>query len=95
MSFLRPSIFRGRTAVVTGGGSGIGFAIARELVELSCSVVIAGRSESKLSEAVDQLQARSTDGVTVAHKQCNIREEEAVRDALQVGVDEVGVGGTR
>ena len=33
-SFLRPGLFAGRTAVVTGGGTGIGRAISAELLAL-------------------------------------------------------------
>ena len=42
---------QGKTAVVTGGGSGIGLGIARALAGAGCRVVIAGRSEEKLRQA--------------------------------------------
>jgi NAD(P)-dependent dehydrogenase (short-subunit alcohol dehydrogenase family) len=42
----------GKVAVVTGGNSGIGFAIAREFVEQGASVVITGRRQAQLDEAV-------------------------------------------
>ncbi len=45
----------GRTAVVTGGGSGLGFAIARALVGHGARVVIIGRREAALEEAVRRL----------------------------------------
>ncbi|HZZ30263.1 MAG TPA: SDR family NAD(P)-dependent oxidoreductase [Pirellulales bacterium] len=44
----------GKTAVVTGGGSGIGAAIATALAEQGARVVIAGRHEKKLREAADK-----------------------------------------
>src|SRR5438270_552410 len=46
-----PGLFEGRTALITGGGSGIGLAIARELGELGAKVAIAGRDEAKLARA--------------------------------------------
>jgi NAD(P)-dependent dehydrogenase (short-subunit alcohol dehydrogenase family) len=46
-----PARLTGKVAVVTGGGRGIGFAIARALVREDCSVVITGRDESSLARA--------------------------------------------
>ena len=45
-----------RTAVVTGGNGGIGFAIAKGLVEAGASVLIVGRDETKNYEAQAQLK---------------------------------------
>ena len=45
---------KGKKAVVTGGGTGIGLGIARALQSEGCKVVIAGRREEKLAEAVKQ-----------------------------------------
>lgn len=48
---------RGRTAVVTGGSSGIGKAIARALGLARSRVVLVARSESMLQEAVADLRS--------------------------------------
>ncbi|HEX3655304.1 MAG TPA: SDR family oxidoreductase [Pirellulales bacterium] len=44
----------GKTAVVTGGATGIGWAIAEAFAREGCRVAIAGRSEDKLRQAVAQ-----------------------------------------
>ena len=44
-----------QVAVVTGGGHGIGAAIARKLAELGAQVVIAGRNRQKLDETAAQI----------------------------------------
>jgi citronellol/citronellal dehydrogenase len=44
-------LFRGQTAVVTGGGSGIGLATAAELARLGANVAICGRTPEKLEQA--------------------------------------------
>ncbi len=45
-----------QTAVVTGGGTGIGWAIAQALAGEGCRVVIAGRREATLREAIKQVE---------------------------------------
>ena len=46
----------GRTAVVTGGASGIGFALAKALREHGCSVVLCDLDEERLAQAAQALE---------------------------------------
>ncbi len=85
-SVFRPDLFAGKVAVVTGGGSGIGKAIARELVELGARVVIAARKEPRLLEAAAEIGTQDQ----VASTLCNIRDEEQVRAMLQFTLDRFG-----
>jgi NAD(P)-dependent dehydrogenase (short-subunit alcohol dehydrogenase family) len=52
-----PEIFslRGETALITGGGSGLGLAMARSLRAAGATVVLAGRREAELAAAVKEL----------------------------------------
>jgi NAD(P)-dependent dehydrogenase (short-subunit alcohol dehydrogenase family) len=50
----------GKGAVVTGGGSGIGQAIAWALAEEGCRVVVAGRGAEQLAETADKSPLIST-----------------------------------
>jgi uncharacterized oxidoreductase len=45
-----------KTALITGGGSGIGFHMARLLGEQGSKVIITGRTEEKLKNAVSQMK---------------------------------------
>lgn len=51
---------RDRVAVITGGSAGIGLAIAQELLSRGACVVITGRGQQRLDEAVAALGARAS-----------------------------------
>lgn len=82
-SIFRPGLFEGQVAIITGGGSGIGLAIAETVGELGAKVAICGRSAEKLTQAKTRLEAQ---GVTVFAAPCDIREPDAVASF----VEEVG-----
>jgi gluconate 5-dehydrogenase len=50
----------GKLALITGGGSGIGFYIAQCMVQAGAKVVLTGRRESVLQEAVEKLGSKAT-----------------------------------
>lgn len=69
----------GRTAVVTGGGSGLGAAIARSLHAAGADVVLVGRDEAKLAATASALGSRAR-GLA-----CDVSDAasvEALREAL-------------
>ena len=55
---MQETHLEGRVAVVTGGSRGIGLATAEALVSKGADVVICGRSEASLSEAIEQIAGR-------------------------------------
>lgn len=48
-------LLEGKTALVTGGSGGIGFAIAKKVIDCGCNVVIAGTNAAKLSQKCELL----------------------------------------
>ena len=56
---LPEKTFEGRTGIITGGATGIGFAIAREVARLGGRVVLASRKEEKLTPAVEQIRSET------------------------------------
>ena len=50
----------GNTVVITGGGSGIGLALAKGLVDSGNKVIITGRNQNKLDEAKRQVPGLQT-----------------------------------
>jgi citronellol/citronellal dehydrogenase len=79
-SIFRPGLFEGHVAIVTGGGSGIGLAIARTLRELGAKVSISGRKQDKLDAAKTELAKRADRGgdATLHAMTCDIREVDQV-----------------
>ena len=69
--------FQGRHAVVTGGATGLGYAIAQRLIQSGGSVTLWDRDEATALRAVETLGARAT-AVT-----CDVADHASVRQALQ------------
>jgi NAD(P)-dependent dehydrogenase (short-subunit alcohol dehydrogenase family) len=79
-----PQRFAGRAALVTGGGSGIGFGCARRLVAEGAHVTIAGRNEGKLKAAVENLGKRAQYVVA------DVSDEDAVAHAVEIAAQQLG-----
>ena len=88
---MSPASLTGRTALVTGAGSGIGAAVARRLVAAGAQVTLA---DLRLA-AVDELAAELGTGTRAL--QLDVRDEEQVAPAmadLDVLVNVAGIGST-
>ncbi|WP_448624309.1 SDR family NAD(P)-dependent oxidoreductase [Geodermatophilus sp. URMC 64] len=77
----------GRTALVTGGGSGIGLAMARALADAGAAVALWGRNAQKVRDAAESI--RRAGGVAHA-VQVDVSDEAAVTDGLRATVDLLG-----
>ncbi len=91
---------RGKHALVTGGGTGIGLGISRRLLDAGAVVTIAGRRGDVLDSAAAALSADT--GGTVRSAVCDVVDPEAVEAAtihaadadgnLQIAVANAGIG---
>ena len=76
---LQQGTFDGRVAVVTGGGSGIGEAIARELARLGANIAVLGRTRDKLDSVCADVNAA---GGTAKAYQVDIRDRPRVEEVI-------------
>lgn len=73
----------GRTALVTGGGSGIGLGTAVRLAADGAHITICGRTEEKLANAVDVIAKSAADGATVQYVVADVTVEDDVIRAVE------------
>lgn len=80
----------GTTALVTGGGSGIGLAAARALVTDGMSVTIMGRSADKLDTAATELREAAAGGADVTVFPGDVTDEDTVAAAVAAAMSATG-----
>jgi NAD(P)-dependent dehydrogenase (short-subunit alcohol dehydrogenase family) len=76
-----------RAAIVTGGSSGIGFAIARMLGEEGFGLTVAARRPEKLTAAVEELRAEGYDVQEVAG---NLSDEDTIKSVVTAHEEKFG-----
>jgi citronellol/citronellal dehydrogenase len=74
-AIFAPGLFAGQVVMVTGGGTGIGRAVAEEVGRLGAKVAICGRRKEKLDQAQSELSAL---GIDVHAQTCDTRKEDQV-----------------
>ncbi len=72
----KDDLLDGQTAVISGGGSGMGRAMAVLFARLGANVVICGRREEKLAEVRDGIKAFA--GRDISYKPLTIRDADSV-----------------
>ena len=80
----------GKTALVTGGGSGIGMGSAQRLVADGAHVTICGRTESKLQGAVAELEASVGEGGSIRYIVADITNEAQIAAAMACTAEPTG-----
>ena len=78
------SIITKKIAIVTGGGSGLGFAIAEKFIQNNITTIIVGRDEQKLKTAKEQL------GENCFYKSCNLTDLSAIPALIENIITEFG-----
>ena len=85
---LRDNALKGKTIVVTGGGSGLGKSMTTYFLELGANVVITSRNIEKLQKVKSELEAKTNGKVFAV--QCDVRHYDQVEAMVEASVKEFG-----
>jgi NAD(P)-dependent dehydrogenase (short-subunit alcohol dehydrogenase family) len=84
---FRADLLRGKTTLITGGGTGLGRSMALRLAGLGAAVAVVGRRPDPLRETVEAIRAA---GGIAAHASCDVRDPEALAAAVDALERELG-----
>lgn len=85
---LKEDALKGKTIVVTGGGSGLGKSMTRYFLELGANVAISSRNLDKLTATAKELEAET--GGTCLPVQCDVRDQHQVDNMLSKTLETFG-----
>jgi len=86
-ALFKPDVLKGKVALISGGGTGINFGIARLLGAHGAKIVITGRRKEVLDKAVAQL---SGEGITAFGTQGDVRNYETCAKVIAAAVEKFG-----
>jgi NAD(P)-dependent dehydrogenase (short-subunit alcohol dehydrogenase family) len=85
---LKPNSFKGKTILITGGGTGLGRAMGKYLLQLGANLVISSRKKEVIDKAALELMAET--GGKVLAVVCDIRKYEEIENVIKSGEKEFG-----
>lgn len=84
---FQPGLLKDKVIIVTGGGTGLGRAMAERFGELGARLVITSRNPEHLESTAAELRVR---GVQVIAPPCDVRSPEAVEAMLDATIKQYG-----
>jgi len=87
VTVFKPDTLAGKVAIVTGGGTGIGRAIALEFAKVGADVVLASRKVETLEKVAGEVRSLGRKGIAV---QCDVRERAQVDAMVAKAMAEFG-----
>lgn len=84
--------FTGKLVLITGGSSGIGYALANQLVEAGASVILLARSQEKLDEAKTSLSSQLSQPDQLIHAiPADVTDVESLSMAIEDMAKTIGI----
>ncbi|MEO8190400.1 MAG: SDR family oxidoreductase [Acidobacteriota bacterium] len=84
------STLAGRSVLVTGGGSGLGLAMASAFASCGANVTIAGRRADRLAGAAEEIRSAAREGAEVETFAADVREPDQVKALVARAVERFG-----
>ena len=78
-----------QTILITGGGSGLGLAMAKKFASLGSNIAICGRTEEKLQKAVKEIEEEGQDS-TVRYYVADVRDYDRIEEMIGEIVSDFG-----
>ncbi|MCE2895943.1 MAG: SDR family oxidoreductase [Flammeovirgaceae bacterium] len=78
---FKPGAFKGKTIVITGGGTGLGKSMGKYLLELGANLVITSRKKEVLEKTAAELELQT--GGQVLAVACDVRKYEEIENVLR------------
>jgi NADP-dependent 3-hydroxy acid dehydrogenase YdfG len=75
-----------KTAIITGGSKGIGFAIAALFVEKNINVAICARNEAQLNKATQKLQSLNSNATVISFA-CDVSDKQQIKSFAEFVLD--------
>jgi len=79
----------GQTILITGGGSGLGLAMAKKFASLGSDIAICGRTEKKLKNAVQEI-SEAWDNTTAKYYVADVRDYDRVKEMIGQIISDFG-----
>jgi NAD(P)-dependent dehydrogenase (short-subunit alcohol dehydrogenase family) len=80
-------LLKGRTILITGGGTGLGRSMALRFAELGANLFLVGRRKEPLEETAEAIRAK---GARAAHASADVRDFAAVENVVAAAEKELG-----
>jgi len=78
---LKPNSFKGKTIIITGGGTGLGKSMGKYLLELGANLVITSRKKEVLDKTAAELEQQT--GGKVLAVACDVRKYEEIENVIK------------
>lgn len=78
---LKPGALKGKTIIITGGGTGLGKSMGTYFLELGANLVITSRKQDVLQKTADEMMTQT--GGKVLAVACDVRKYEEIENVLK------------